>query len=910
MNAPLHDPPAVRTDLPLLRRRLRRARRGRTGSGGAVDRRRSRPSGEFRQALLEGLGARRDARARRPAAASDAAAGRRQRYARIDWDTALRQRRRTASPHHRARRAGRGRVLSLRPVADRGLLRRQQADEGLPRLGQCRHQFAAVHGLVGRRPSPRLRRRHGAGHLRGSRRGRSDRAGRLERRLVPSGAVSAHGAQPARARRQDRGDRSAPHRDREEADLFLPIAPGIDTALFCGLLVHLADARRARSTRISTRTPRGFADGAGARARDRARCRRDRRARPASTQGDVARFFDLFRATARVVTCFSQGVNQSAQGTDKVNAIINCHLATGRIGRPGMGPFSLTGQPNAMGGREVGGLANQLAAHMGFAPERYRPRARASGMRRAWRSAKGLKAVQMFEAIERGEIKALWVMATNPAVSLPRAGAVREALEEARTVRRLRERALERHGQRPARMCCCRPRPGARRTAPSPIPSGASRASARSCRCRARRRPDWWIVARGGAAHGLRRRVRLSHRPPMCSASTRRCRPSRTTARAISISAGSRRSRTRNSTRSSRCNGRCARAKHGPIARFFADGGFFTPDRKARFIAPERPALQETTVERVSAAAQHRPRARPVAHHDAHRPEPAARRASAGAVRRSASGRCAQAHGLSDGGFARVATPHGACVAQGRRQRRPAAGLAVRADPLERRDRLVGARRRSGRAATDPLFRPAGGQGDAGRDRAGRILRYRGFVAYARAPVALAGGHLVGARRDGRRHRIPARDQRRPDCSGTTSRYRLLGARCEACRISRRSARHLSRRGLRRRRARRLPVRRTGRRAAAMGHGRSLAAGRWPPTARIFACCDASAKPPMARRCGTGRLRLLRRRPERDPRGRRLRRRRATSPRSAQALRAGTNCGSCLPELKRIVAHERIAQPV
>ena len=68
-------------------------------------------------------------------------------------------------------------------------------------------------------------------------------------------------------------------------------------------------------------------------------------------------------------------MNQSAQGTDKVNAIINCHLATGRIGKPGMGPFSLTGQPNAMGGREVGGLANQLAAHMGFAPADDRPRA-------------------------------------------------------------------------------------------------------------------------------------------------------------------------------------------------------------------------------------------------------------------------------------------------------------------------------------------------------------------------------------------------------------------------------------------------------------------------------------------------------------------------------------------------------
>ena len=136
----------------------------------------------------------------------------------------------------------------------------------------------------------------------------------------------------------------------------------------------------------------------------------------------------MFRKTERVVTCFSQGVNQSAQGTDKVNAIINVHLATGRIGRPGMGPFSLTGQPNAMGGREVGGLANQLAAHMGFAP------AEVDRVRRFWAAPRlatgeGLKAVDMFEAIERGTIKALWVMATNPAVSLPRAGAMRDALK-------------------------------------------------------------------------------------------------------------------------------------------------------------------------------------------------------------------------------------------------------------------------------------------------------------------------------------------------------------------------------------------------------------------------------------------------------------------------------------------------
>ena len=92
--------------------------------------------------------------------------------------------------------------------------------------------------------------------------------------------------------------------------------------------------------------------------------------------GDLVRFYDLFAATERALTLYSQGTNQSSSGTDKVNAIINCHLATGRIGRPGMGPFSLTGQPNAMGGREVGGLANQLAAHMSFAdPRGHRSRA-------------------------------------------------------------------------------------------------------------------------------------------------------------------------------------------------------------------------------------------------------------------------------------------------------------------------------------------------------------------------------------------------------------------------------------------------------------------------------------------------------------------------------------------------------
>ena len=137
----------------------------------------------------------------------------------------------------------------------------------------------------------------------------------------------------------------------------------------------------------------------------------------------------MFASTERVVTAFSQGVNQSAQGNDKVNAIINCHLATGRVGKPGASPFSFTGQPNAMGGREVGGLANSLAAHMGFEP------ACVDRVQRFWNAPRmaereGYKAVQMFDAVARGEIKALWIVGTNPAASLPDADAARAALQK------------------------------------------------------------------------------------------------------------------------------------------------------------------------------------------------------------------------------------------------------------------------------------------------------------------------------------------------------------------------------------------------------------------------------------------------------------------------------------------------
>ncbi|OYX12445.1 MAG: nitrate reductase, partial [Rhizobiales bacterium 32-66-8] len=211
----------------------------------------------------------------------------------------------------------------------------------------------------------------------------------------------------------------------EDADLFLPLAPGTDTALFSGLLVHLADCGALDAGFIDQHTA-GFSEALAA-ARTAAPSLAATARATGLPEAEVAHFFALFRDTARTVTCYSQGVNQAAQGTDKVSAILNCHLATGRIGKPGMGPFSLTGQPNAMGGREVGGLANQLAAHMGFSPDEV-DRVRRFWSAPAMATREGLKAVDMFAAIGRGEIKALWVMGTNPAVSLPQADAVRTAL--------------------------------------------------------------------------------------------------------------------------------------------------------------------------------------------------------------------------------------------------------------------------------------------------------------------------------------------------------------------------------------------------------------------------------------------------------------------------------------------------
>ncbi len=212
----------------------------------------------------------------------------------------------------------------------------------------------------------------------------------------------------------------------DEADLHLAIRPGTDVALFNGLLSYLDRAGAIDRDYVSMHTTglepalKSAYEDASSVDQTASRC--------GLAPGDVAKLFEWFAETPRTVTVFSQGVNQSSQGTDKVNSILNVHIATGRVGKPGASPFSITGQPNAMGGREVGGLANQLAAHMNPNDP-----VDVDRVRRFWRApnlklGQGYKAVEMFEAIGDGRIKAVWIMGTNPAVSLPNSDQVRQAL--------------------------------------------------------------------------------------------------------------------------------------------------------------------------------------------------------------------------------------------------------------------------------------------------------------------------------------------------------------------------------------------------------------------------------------------------------------------------------------------------
>jgi len=372
----------------------------------------------------------------------------------------------------------------------------------------------------------------------------------------------------------------------DEADLFLPVNPGKDAVLFAGLLAWLADHDALDRAYIDAHTS-GFADalaGARAMAPDLATIERE----TGIASADLVQFYTLFATQERSVTCYSQGVNQSAQGTDKVNAIINVHLATGRIGRPSMGPFSLTGQPNAMGGREVGGLANQLAAHMNFTPVEI------DRVRRFWQAPRmaereGLKAVAMFEAIAAGTIKALWVMGTNPAVSLPRAAAVRDALKSLDFLVISENVATN-------DTLACRPHLVLPALAWGEKDGTVTNSERRISRQRAflpppgEARPDWWAVAQVGRQLGFDDAFAWQSAADVFREHAALSAFENDGSRDFDL--GSLKALDNASFDIMAPVQWPVRSQEGVAdKRFFANGNFFTPDRRARFVTPKAARL-------------------------------------------------------------------------------------------------------------------------------------------------------------------------------------------------------------------------------------------------------------------------------------------------------------------------------
>src|SRR5262245_721323 len=681
----------------------------------------------------------------------------------------------------------------------------------------------------------------------------------------------------------------------EDADLHLPIAPGMDSALFCGLLVHLADRCALDYRYIDAHT----ADFENTLARARA-IAPDLAATAKAARlplGDVARFFDLFRTIPNAVTCFSQGVNQSAQGTDKVNAIINCHLATGRIGRRGQGPFSLTGQPNAMGGREVGGLANQLAAHMAFAP------ADIDRVRRFWRAPRmatreGLKAVQLFEAIARGRVKALWVMASNPAVSLPRASHVRAALSRLElfvvsenvaandTVNAGAHILLPAvaWGEKDGTVTNSERRISRQRPF-LPAPGEA--------------RPDWWMVTQVARRMGFANAFAYESAADVFREHAGLSTFENDGGRDFDLGALAQLSDGAFDALDPvqwplRRGERVQTREHE--RRFFSDGGFYTPDRKARFVAPERPAPREATSKafpfrlntgRVRDQWHTMTRSGLSPRLGAHLPEPFVEVHPGDA----------EAAALLDGGFARVTTRYGSCVlkvvvSEGQRRGSifaPIHWSDATASSARICDLVMGdTDRYSGQPeakATPAAIAPV-------------AFAFRGF-ALTREPVALPRGTCWARVAVPKASGLLIATDDGPETWRERARQ-MFGDSAEFAELSD------ARRGIYR-----AAAFAAGALAGALFIGPAAAARPWDAVSPLFQAEALAAEGRRVRLSGRSADGLARAGPVRS---RCLGGCLAPTPhaiesgaaRSVEAIgtaaRAGTNCGSCLPELKRIVA--------
>ena len=682
----------------------------------------------------------------------------------------------------------------------------------------------------------------------------------------------------------------------EDADLFLPMAPGMDAVLFAGLLVHLADTTALDHGYIDAHTS-GFAE-ALVRAREIAPDTKTTATRAGLSAADVARFFEWFATTANVVTCFSQGVNQSAQGTDKVTSIINCHLATGRIGKPGMGPFSLTGQPNAMGGREVGGLANQLAAHMAFSPAEIDRVSRFwNAPNIAWRE--GLKAVQMFDAIERGEIKALWVMGTNPAVSMPRARAVRNSLAKL-DLFVISDNVISNDTIDA----------GAKILLPASAWGEKDGTVTNSERRISRQRPflkapgeakpDWWIVTQVarrmgyGEAFAYRTVADVFREHAALSAFENGG------TRDFDIGALSQ----LDDDEFNALDPVQWPARGGMTStatRFFGDGQFFTVDRKARFIACAKPALSADVSERFPLRLN-TGRVRDQWHTMTrsgqsprlanHAPEPFVEVHPADAADA----------GLADGAFARVSSPYGTCV------------LKVTVTDTQRRGSLFAPIHWNDKTASEarvgdlvtPANDPYSGQPEA---KATPVviepvsLAYRGFLLARTLPMMPRGTWWARVAVPNGKGLLFASDE--PPGAWRTRAAALLGAH--------ETAEYFDEpRGIYR-----VAAFARGRFMGCLFLGTAGTAPQWDSIKTIFESEALSEPERRAILSGKSTKGI----PDPGPLvcacfgvGLNVIRAALASGRAASveqigvALRAGTNCGSCLPELKRIVGNERVAQ--
>lgn len=218
----------------------------------------------------------------------------------------------------------------------------------------------------------------------------------------------------------------------EAADLHLALAPGSDIALLNALGRLLLTMNAADAPFIAEHT-RGFEEYR------RFLMEQDLGELCASTGLEEGQLVHLARRIAdskAFLSMYCMGMNQSTVGMWKNNSLINLHLLTGQIGRPGAGPFSLTGQPNAMGGREGGLLSHQLPGYRTVENADHRREVEAYwGRRPGSISGKvGFTAVEMFRALEKGQLKAIWIAGTNPAVSLPDLHQIRRALARAQLV--------------------------------------------------------------------------------------------------------------------------------------------------------------------------------------------------------------------------------------------------------------------------------------------------------------------------------------------------------------------------------------------------------------------------------------------------------------------------------------------